>query len=377
MKKYFALGCVTTIATLFPVVSLAASMNVGPNVSVEGTSVTQGSVYAAGRMVTVSGLVNGDLLAAGGTVISSAKVSGDIMAAGGAVTMVGVTAQDVRVVGGNITVGGTMTGELVAAGGALIIVPETAIMKDSYLGGGSVNFSGSEAGNLKISGGVIYFDGTVNGNLTIDHATKVTIGPHAAVKGTFEYSAPVAATIDSAANIAGTPIFHELQNTNQKKGWFMAATFGILTLGWFLKLLVVLTTTYLLWYLFRNDSLAVLDQSRSRYGKSLLRGFIFLVVLPIGAIIAIITVIGAIPGCIALLAYGALLLLAAPFAALFATVLLRRGRTDLRWYHILLGTVVISLVGFIPLIGWVAYALVYLGVLGAATNVLREKFIRK
>lgn len=372
MKKYLAFAGVAAVAVFFPAVSLAASMNFGQNVAVEGTSVAQGNAYAAGAMVTVSGLVNGDLLTAGGTIISSAKVNGDIMAAGGTVTMVGVTAQDARVAGGNVTVGGALTGELVAAAGNLVIVPGTTIVKDSYLAGGSVNFSGSEAGNLNISGGDIYFNGTVNGNVTIARANKVTIGSHAVIKGALEYSALTPATIAGGANIAGTPVFHEIQNTAQANGWFGALS-GIVTVGWFLKLLIVLVAAYLLWYCFRSDVLAVLERSRARYGTSLLHGFLLFIAAPVAIIIAFVTVIGAIPGLIALFAYLILLILAAPLAAIMTAMLLRQGKTDLRWYHILLGAVVIDLVGLIPFIGWIACALVYLAALGAVAGVAARK----
>ncbi len=373
MKKYFALGCVAMVAIVVPALSFAASMNAGSKVSVEGTTVAQGNAYAAGGTVNVFGSINGDLLAAGGTVLSSAKVNGDIMAAGGTITMVGVSAQDVRIAGGNVTVGGAVAGELVAAGGQLTVNPETTIVKDSYLYGGSVSFLGSEAGNLKIYGGDVYFDGTVGGNLTLDRAGKVTIGPHALIKGTFEYSAPVAASIDSGAKISGAPIFHQIPD-NQKNGGSWTAMSGVFTLLWFLKFFAILTASYLLWYLFRGDSLAVIDQSRSHYGRSLLRGFIFFIVMPVSAIIGFITVIGAIPALIALLAYFALLALAAPFTVLFVAALLRKGPADMHWYHILFSAVVVGIVGTLPFIGWIAYALAYLAVLGAVANVFRGKF---
>ncbi len=374
MKKYIAFAAV---AVLFPALSLAASMSAGQRVSFEGTTVAQGNAYMAGGTVMASGVVNGDLLAAGGTIVSSAKVNGDIMAVGGTITMVGVSAQDVRIAGGNVTVGGTMTGELTTVAGTLVVTPGTTIAKDSYLAGGSISFSGNEAGNLKIAGGDIYFNGITNGNVTIAKATRVTVGPNAVIKGTFEYSAPVAAAIDGGAKITGTPVFHEVQVQKQNTNWFTGTFGSILTIWWLLKLLMALVAAYLVWYLFRNDSLAVLDQSRSHYGKSLLRGFIFLVAMPIAAIIAFVTIIGVIPGVIALLSYFLLLTLAAPFAVLFAAALLRKGKTDLRWYHLLLGAVVFAIVGLIPFIGWIACALVYLAALGAVANVLKEKIARR
>lgn len=377
MKKCLTLGSAVMIIALFPAVSFAASMNSGSNVSVEGTTPAQGNAYAVGGTVTATGLVNGDFLVAGGTIISSAEVSGDIMAAGGAVTMVGITAQDVRVAGGTVTIGGALSGELVAAGGTVIVSPGTSIVKDSYVGAGTVNFSGNEAGNLNLVGGNIYFDGTVGGNLTISRAQKITIGPNAVIKGMFEYSAPTTATIEGGSQIAGTPVFHEIQADGKASGWPAGVVLGIFTLWWFVKFLTVLTGAYLLWYIFRNDSVAILDKARFRYGRSLLFGFLFFVVVPIAAIIAFITVVGIIPGVVVLLAYAAIITLAAPLAMLFAGAILWRRNANLRWYHILLGAAVMSIAILIPFIGWIAYGLVYLGALGACVSVLREKFMQK
>jgi hypothetical protein len=366
-------GCAVAMAAIIPVSSFAASMNVGKNVSIQGTGVVQGNAYAVGGMVTASGVINGDLLAAGGTVFSSANVNGDIMVGGGTITMVGITAQDVRILGGNVTLGGVLKGELAALAGTLIVTPETTIAKDSYIAGGTVNFSGNEAGNLTLAGSNIYFDGTTKGNLTITHAVKVDIGPHAVIKGAFEYSAPEVATIESGAVISGTPVFHQIQDAGKKNEGFSGVMLNIFTFWFLIKIFTILVAAYLLWYLFRKDTLAVLSRARSHYGKSLLHGFIFFFIVPISVIIAFITVIAAIPGLIALFVYIALLVLAAPFAILFAAMLLQRGSADLRWYYILLAGVVFALVGFIPFVGWIACALVYLVGLGALINVLKEK----
>jgi hypothetical protein len=53
-----------------------------------------------------------------------------------------------------------------------------------------------------------------------------------------------------------------------------------------------------------------------------------------------------------------------------------RKRTDLRWYHILLGAAVAQIVMIIPIVGWLAYFIVYLSSFGALLGVLRSRFAR-
>lgn len=377
MKNHLVFwGVAAAVAILLPPAVFAASMNTGQTVSVNGASPAEGNVYAVGGTVNTAGPISGDLIMAGGTIFSTAKVNGDIMVAGGNLNLTGVTAQDIRMAGGNIMLSGTLSGELVMAGGQVVIAPDAKIAKDSYIAGGSISFSGNEAGNLKMAGGDLYIDGTVKGNLTISRANKVTIGPHAVIGGTLEYGAPVPATIESGARITGEPIFHVVQ-PRQNNRQAAPGVFGFLTVIWFLKFLAGLAAAYLLWYLFRGDSLAVLEEIKARYGRSLLHGFALLILMPIAAIIALITVIGSIPGLLALLAYVTLLVLTVPATILLVAALLLRGKTDLKWYHILIAALIIAIVRFIPFIGWIAYALVYLGALGAVGNILKGKFVAR
>lgn len=375
MKNYLVAGFVLGLALALPAVSFAASINAGQVISVAGTKPAVGNAYAVGGTVTATSEISGDLAAAGGTVLASGKINGDLLVAGGTINIFGVSAEDGRVAGGNLTIGGNFSGELLVGGGQIVVTPDTSIAKDSYLAGGSIAFSGKEAGNLELNGGAIYFDGTVNGNLLIRSSDKVTIGPHAVIKGSLEYTAPAAATIESGAKITGTPVFHQKEaraGARQSR----PAMLGVFTAWWFIKLLMSLTAAYLLWYIFRRDSVSILEDAFVRYGKSLLRGFAFMVLMPIAAIIACFTVIGIIPGMIAFFAYVAVLILASPLAVLFAASLLLRGKTDLLWYHILLAAVVLALVRLIPFVGWIIGALIYLGALGALTAALRGKFAR-
>jgi len=151
---------------------------------------------------------------------------------------------------------------------------------------------------------------------------------------------------------------------------------GIFSILLFVKTLATLVFAYLLWYTMRKDVVAAVVQATSHFGRELLRGFIFLVVAPAAIIVAFITVIGFLPGIAAGLLYAALLILATPITIILVASLFMKRRTDLRWYHILLGAAVLLVVGFVPFLGWLAVFVVYLAALGALLNVLRLKFRR-
>jgi len=377
MKKIIIVG---VVAGLLPAVALAAYVGAGDSVSAPsplgGTQPAVQNVYLAGGTVNVSNPAAGDVVVAGGTVVISSKVDHDVLAVGGNLSIIGGSAEDVRVAGGNVTIGGKVSGEVMAAGGQIIITPDATIAKDSYIAGGTLVFAGMEDSNLTLAGGDVRIDGTVNGNLVVKSGRKVTFGRQAVVKGTIEYSAPAEAVIESGAQLASAPVFHKIQNIRGGlRPQLFATLLGIISV---LKMIAVLAAAYLLWYLRRRDMVAAIQNTHERFWGTLIRGFGVLILTPIAGIILLFTVVGWVPAAVTLTVYGALLVLAAPVATIVATsflmTLFKKNRTDLAWYHILLGLVVLTLLALIPFIGWFVYFVIYLIALGAVTNVARVKF---
>ncbi len=354
----------------------AAYFGTGRNVTVDAPATFDQNVYAAGVDVAVSAPVTGDVLAAGDVVYISSRATGDIMALGSTVMIQGAEAQDVRTAAANLTVGGTFSGELLAAGASVTVTPGTAIAKDSYIAAGNLSFDGDASGTLYVTGGTVYFDGRTGGNLVIRNAKDVTIGPDAAIEGNLEYTAPRAASIAQSAHIGGTTLFHKAPTPAERDAW--AGPFlAILTLWWLLKLATILAGAYLFWYAFRKDSVLVVFRAARGFWKELLRGFVVAVALPIASLVAIFTVIGALPGIVALLAYATVMLAAAPVAGIVsASLIWRRRKENLRWYHILFGTAIFAVVALVPFVGWIVAGAIYLASFGSLAMFLWERIVK-
>jgi hypothetical protein len=372
MKKFII--SIAAAALLVPLVSFGAYKNVGRSVVVNATVPINDNAYIAGGNVVVSGTINGDLLTAGGSIFISGTVAQDIMAAGGNVSLSGVTAQDARIAGGNLNIGAVLDGELMAGGGQIIVTPDSKITKDSSISGGSVTFNGDEMGNLEVNGGSVYIGGIVEKDLTIRGAKDITIGASALIKGNLDYTGPSDATIESGAQILGTKTFHRVEASVPVNWLGPLAVF--LTFWWIAKSLMVLLAAYLLWYLFRKDMVALLNEATSHFGRELLRGFVILVATPVAIILACVTVVGILVGGVAALLYAALVILGGPVSVLVVASLLKRRAIDLRWYHILLVWLLIEIAVFIPFVGGAAYFIVYLASFGALANVLRQRFAK-
>ncbi len=376
MKKILLL--LSLCAIFFPASSFAAYFKTGSGVFVNSSETIRDNVYVVGGNVAVSSAIDGDIFAAGSMLFISGKENGDITAVGGTVNIAGASAEDIRLIGGNVTIGGNFSGEVMVIGGQIMVTPDTQIKKDSHIIGGMLSFSGNASGNLSMSGGTIYINGTIEKNLTIKTAKKVVIGSGAVIKGNLEYSALSEASIEEGAQILGITTFHKIEKAGagRNSGAVFGFLFGLFALSYLIKLLLILTATYLLWYIWRKDSADIVRLAKSHFGHSLFRGFVFLVAVPAAAIISLVTVIGAFAGLFGLLLYAAILILAVPVAVLLAASLLMKNRADFKWFHILLGAVVLMAVNIIPFVGWIAALIVYLAALGALLGVLRPKFQR-
>ncbi len=371
------IAAVFVVAASFAVPTVrAAYFGTGRNVTLDAPAVVDQNVYAAGTDVSVSAPVTGDVFAAGDVVYISSRVTGDIMALGSTVMIQGAEAQDVRVAAANLTVGGAFSGELLAAGASVTVTPGTTIAKDSYIAASDLSFDGDASGTLYVMGGTVYFDGTTRGNLVIKNAKEVTIGPDAMIGGNLEYTAPRAASIAQRARIGGTTLFHQAQTRDAHNAW--APFLAILTLWWLVKLAIILAGAYLLWYAFKKDVTSIASRVVNGFWKELLRGFLVAVALPIASVIAIFTVIGALPGVVALFAYAAVMIAAVPMAGIVsATIIWSRRKEALRWYHILLGTIALPIVALVPFVGWIVACAVYLASFGALTLFLSERIMKR
>lgn len=340
---------------LVPALTLGAYWQAGETVSVSAVQPVTQNAYLAGSSVSVSGGVGGDLFAVGSSVSISGSVNGDIMAAGSAVNLTGIRAEDVRVAGSSVNLSGTVGGELLAAGAQVVITSDTQIAQDAYLAGSVLNFNGKVAGNLNFSG------------------QTLVIGPNAAIDGDLNYSSPTEATIDPAAKISGKVNYTEMQGGRAGRNPVKAAFAGLFTAISIIKFLAILLAAYLIWYFRRKDAEGIVHAGLNKFGSSLLRGFIFLMVVPAASILLFFTVIGFPIGIFSLVVYAAILMLACPFTFLLAASLLIKRKVTLLWYHILLGAVVLALVGIVPIVGWLATFILYLAALGSLILTLRAK----
>ena len=327
-------------------------------------------VFAAGDNARVSEAVKGDLIAAGGELRVDAPVSGDLLAAGGSLHLEPTAAQDLYAAGGQVWFDGTLARNARIAGGRVSVGPKARINGNASLAGGRIEMLGSVGGYLQTAGGRVLIDGPVGGDVEVATG-RLELGPRTRIAGRLRYSSSAPLVQDPAAQVQVG--IERLEEPARRRGgrYIAAAAIAFWTLGLMLTAAVLVAAL-------PGFSGRVANTARTRFGWSLLAGFVALVVIPAAALGLLMTVIGIPLAMLAVLAYLALLLLgyvtagiALGDAALMRWLSSRAARRGWRAGAASVGVLVIGLLALIPWAGPLVAFLALIAGMGAQLLQLR------
>ncbi len=368
MKKLVGLLAAVALAGA-PLLANASTFVARDVYSTSAQETMSGNTYAVGGTVTISSDVDGDLVVLGGNLTTTGHVSDDLMAGGGNIQVLGPVSGDVRVAGGQVTINDMVGGELLVAGGTVHILANSVIEGDLHVVGGQVVLDGAVRGKAVVYSGRLTVNGTVGGSLTAKASDKLVVGPDARIGGALKYNSPSEADIASGARIGGKisyePMASVKVNREAPKAIFWAAV-GALTA---VRTLALLGLTILLVWLWRRQSLDVMQEAKDSFWPSLGKGLVYAILTPIVALLLIISLIGMLPGFLLVMAYIALMILAKVMAGMFVgayTEALIKKRPNLRvsWLNAILGVIGLVIIGMIPFIGWLVVTAVCLMLFG-------------
>lgn len=360
MKKMLFL--MATLVLLVPSVTLAATFRSSDsNTTTLSGKETVKNAYLAGDSIVVNGSVLGDLVAAGKTLVITGPVEDNLNAVGNSITINGQVGKSIRAAGAHVTVNSNIGSDLLAAGGTISLGQQSTVNDDVALAGGVIDLSGNVNGKAYLAGSDITLNGKINGDVIIRGGDKITLGDNAIIGGNFDYQSIQAASIAAGAKINGTTNFVQVNNPDDFGSRFMAKITGF-SLGVMLaSFLLLLILVYVFPKLLRN----VVGESFKQPWQNIGVGFISLVVVPVAAFIAMLTVIGLPIGFLTLGIYLATLVLSKLLVPILIGSLIfkwfgsnKNYRLD--WLSLLVGVVATFILGLLPIIGWLAYFAVYL-----------------
>lgn len=373
------------ILVLVPAFAFGATLKAGEEVYIKKGNNIQDNLYIAGGSVSVSGIVFGDLFAAGGNILISENVSEDITVVGGTITILGDSGGDVRVAGGNVLIVGDVKGDLIITGGSLIVSSDVLVGKDLVIAGGQVSVDGDVAGDVQIVGGVVTINGHIKGNVKAKINDKLTIGDGAIIDGNLEYSArnPDSLKLSETAIVTGETVYKKIKSTggidkNKTKN-FIFAVIGAFVL---FKLISFIIVALLFFWLFRNFSNSVVKGVVQNPLQMLGKGFVVLVVAPIASVLLFVTLFGAPLGFMVMLSYVLLLFISGIYAgvvvgAWVSQVIRKSDNAVITWKNVIGGIVLLTIVKFVPLVGWIIGLFVFLVTLGSIVDMVYKKLWRE
>ena len=371
-----ALGGCIVIAAVFawlPLQAAAADLRQGSDVTVGPSETVNDDIYAGAGTISINGTVNGSVIAGGGTITVSGTVTRDLILGGGTINVTGHVGGSIIAAGGNITVNAPVAQDIVVTGGMIDVGSGATIGRDLVVAGGTATVSAPIARRVQMSSGSLTLRNRIGGDVRgrVDHLKL----DGAQIGGNLDYTSDNQVEQVNGAHVNGTITRH----TPTDRGGGAGNGF----VSWLRALIGIFALGLLLIFLLPGLSTRAIDTERAEPWASLGIGAAILVITPIVALVVFIVGIFIGFWWLGLLLFPLWILALAVGYAISGFLLGRLIFARLGWggYHdalaLLGGLFVLTVVGLIPVIGWLAgLAAVILGAGALALVVSRRAWMR-
>lgn len=306
----------------------------GGTIVIEASETVEDDVTAFGGTVIVRGTINGDLAAFAGNVFVDGEVNGNLEA-----------------FAGNVRINGTVTGDASTFGGNVFLEEDARV-----------------GGQLDAAGGNVVVEGEIGGDAQLG-ASTITVGQSAIIGGDLRYDGE----LDRAegAQIAGEVRQDSSLGADEQFGGPLVPNWA----GWLYGFLVNLVLGAVVLLVFPRFSTGLAERAASAPLRSGGVGLLAFVGIPIVSILLFISLVGIPLGLIAILVFPILLWFGYVYGAFSVGAwLLSLADTENKWLALLAGLLLVSLVGFVPILGGLVQFLVLLLGLGALALALRDRY---
>jgi len=324
----------------------------GNQIRVDGT--VEGTTFVTGQDVTINGTINGDLFVAAQTISVNGTVSGNIYCAGQSLTLASQNTGDVFLAGQSINLEkeSRFGRDLFAAGATILL--NGSVQRDLHAGGGDVSINGSVGRDAELEGGniAIQDQAVINGNLFYKSNKEAVISPNSKIVGQTDWE-----------------FVERVDRTPEKKMNKPIMVFGMGLLN--------IASALLLWFIIRMWKPEIWKKTSEAISqqpvKTLGIGAIAFIVTPILSILLMITIIGIPIGVLLGIAYAVSLYLSKLIAAVFigSWMSIRFGWAEVHkgiWL-VLLSLVILTVLGFVPILKILVWLIVVFTGLGAIVSV--------
>lgn len=255
-------------------------------------AVVPGDFFSVADAVSILGTVQGDAYLIGSQVVIEGLIEGDLLVFGGSVIITGTVAGNVKIVAGQATIEGVIGKKLLYLG-VNIQMPESGQVKDNVmLIAGNADFDSSVDGNMTALVSSFKVGGTIKQNLRT-FVGWLRLTDHAHIIGHMRYRSNNEASIDPQAKIEGgvvyrPSLFRDIEDMPGLSGLAIGSKIAAFLMNFFYTFVVGL----LLIRYFPVKLRRMLRSLQRRTWKSFLWGLVVLIVVPLVAVLLLITVVG-------------------------------------------------------------------------------------
>jgi cytoskeletal protein CcmA (bactofilin family) len=319
-----------------------------------------GNLYVNGQSVSIASDVSGDVFAAGGTVILTGPISGDVAAIGGTIQLLGPVSGDVRVGGGQITIAQHVSGDVLVAGGTVHVLSGAVLDGDVYVAGGQVIIDGGVGGSVRMVG------------------RSLAIGSGARIAGTLSYRSPHEAVIADGAHIGTISFEPQRPRLHVGSDGGKAAVWALIAALTAMKMLALVGAAALVMWRWRRWSLVLMQEAADAFWPSVGRGLGYSILVPIGAVLLLMSFVGSLVGLALLMLYAMTMVATKVLAGMFlgawlSKIIAKRTTLHLTWMNALGGTILAQILPIIPIVGALIVIISALAMFSVLAGTVRKK----
>ncbi len=341
MRTLVFLGLVVLLSLPLPTAA-STVVRSGETVAISADQSVEGDFYGLGGTVALSGEVSEDVLVVGGTVTMNGDVGADAALIGGTVDVHGLVNDDVRIIGGTVTVAGEITGNLVVVASDLKILSTAKIGGDVLFFGAKGDISGAVAGDVFGTSEYLRVDAPVGGGLDVKTRSLV-LGERAEIAENVSYTSAFELTRAQNAVVTGDVVRSESVVVTENR--FKSAL---------IPFLITLFAALVFFLLFKRFTCVVTENTHAHQLRSVLIGFGVIFLIPIAAMILLLSTLGSFLGVLLMATYFVfimlMLILMGGVAGSYVMPLLKQGN-EVTVLSIVVGVVLVHVFLYVPIIG--------------------------
>ena len=349
---------------IFAGVAGASGFKSGNNVVVNKDEVIDHTLFAAGNNVQINGTIKGDVFCAGRNITINATVEGDVICAGMTVDISGTVYGNVRAAGQVVTLSGSVNGNASLAGSIVKTTDTSVIGRDIQAAGGTITLYGKSGRDADLAGSSITVDGLI-GRDTQAATNDLSLSSNAKINGSLTYYSNHQLSTANGAHVSGAttrkdpPTRKDTAEENNYIGDFVYSFLSLLLLA------------YVLLALFPSKLKDLTDLSLSRPGMTVLIGLATCIGAPSVILISLFTVIGAPLALVMLFAWIIVLIISGVLGSYYIGRLTLGRKPRHPFISMLVGVLIISVLGVIPIVNIIT--IILLALFGSGM-VMRELF---